>query len=69
MSWTAVAERSGDTAFGRAMRMEISTILVRAKSGVALRFPPQSMTRADSRMTFARTVPSNFQTIALKPRI
>ena len=31
--WTAVAERSGDTAF---------TTTITTKSGVALRFPPQS---------------------------
>ena len=43
-SWTAVAKRSGDTAFGRTRHIELSNHLVRAKSGMALRFPPQSMT-------------------------
>jgi hypothetical protein len=31
-SWTAVAERSGDTAFGRLLRVEFSIRLVRAKA-------------------------------------
>jgi hypothetical protein len=39
--WTAVAERSGDTAFSAAV----------LESGVALRFPPQSKT--GNRMSFA----------------
>jgi len=45
MTWTAVAKRSGDTAFERAVRAEISMTSRASKSGVALRFPPQSMTR------------------------
>jgi hypothetical protein len=36
---------SGDGAFGRAVGFVISKRLVRAKSGVALRLPSQSMTR------------------------
>jgi hypothetical protein len=44
-SWTAPAERSGDGAFAREMIHKRTEILVRAKSGVALRFPPQSKTR------------------------
>src|ERR1017187_1886005 len=51
-SWTAVAERSGDTAFGR--RTAVAAVSdfewrqarrLSYESGVALRFPPQSMTR------------------------
>jgi hypothetical protein len=37
-----VAERSGDTAFGRKTITVVRAMLVRARSGVALRFPPQS---------------------------
>jgi len=37
-----VAERSGDTAFARAVSLKIRLGFLRAKSGVALRFPPQS---------------------------
>jgi len=43
-SWTAVAERSGDTAFARAMRYRANQNLCPHESGVALRFPPQSKT-------------------------
>jgi len=39
--WTAVAERSGDTALLRVLISGVSREW--AKSGVALRFPPQSM--------------------------
>ena len=39
--WTAVAERSGDTAFDTPRDFQ--------KSGVALRFPPQSKTGAARR--------------------
>jgi hypothetical protein len=40
--WTAVAERSGDTAFGRKTLTVGSCDARRCESGVALRFPPQS---------------------------
>jgi cytochrome c peroxidase len=39
--WTAVAERSGDTAFGRTGSCRSSENLRTRESGVALRFPPQ----------------------------
>jgi hypothetical protein len=39
---SAVAERSGDTAFGRASGVQIIPTLRACKSGVALDFPPQS---------------------------
>ena len=44
-TWTAVAERSDDTAIGRTKRFPINENTPAHKSGVALRFPPQSMTR------------------------
>jgi hypothetical protein len=40
--WTAVAKRSGDTAFERAGRERVIKNLFSRESGVALRFPPQS---------------------------
>jgi hypothetical protein len=40
--WTAVAERSGDTAFGKACGVQINKGCGYPESGVALRFPPQS---------------------------
>ena len=41
--WTAVAERSGDTAFGRT-QTNLNPIIFRPhEGGVALRFPPQSI--------------------------
>ena len=40
--WSAVAERSGDTAFDAQMMNWRSGILRAGESGVALRFPPQS---------------------------
>ena len=43
-SWTAVAERSGDTAFGRKGRRVKFHPDRAGESGVALRFPPQSKT-------------------------
>jgi hypothetical protein len=39
-----VAERSDDTAFGRAKMYRFQDDLHACESGVALRFPPQSMT-------------------------
>ena len=45
VSWTAVAERSGDTAFGRMEESRGKNIFRAGESGVALRFPPQSKTR------------------------
>jgi hypothetical protein len=42
--WTAVAERSGDTAFARAGGEQVNENLRPYESGVALRFPPQSKT-------------------------
>jgi hypothetical protein len=44
MSWSAVAERSDDTAFGGRTAAKLAKSQVR-ESGVALRFPPQSTTR------------------------
>jgi hypothetical protein len=44
-SWSAVAERSGDTAFGRTGDFGPIQDFRACESGVALRFPPQSMTR------------------------
>jgi hypothetical protein len=41
-SWTAVAERSGDTAFRAGHALSGSPNLGAGQSGVALRFPPQS---------------------------
>ena len=41
--WSAVAERSGDTAFGREQHVNPEAVS-RRQSGVALRFPPQSKT-------------------------
>jgi hypothetical protein len=43
-SWSAVAERSGDTAFARANAKRTDESFRPHESGVALRFPPQSMT-------------------------
>jgi hypothetical protein len=40
-----VAERSGDTAFGRTEIFLKNENIQAHESGVALRFPPQSMTR------------------------
>ena len=45
-SWTAVAERSGDTAFERTEDFQFYEALRALESGVALRFPPQSMTHS-----------------------
>jgi hypothetical protein len=42
---SAVAERSGDTVFGRAGDFRAVQDFRACQSGVALRFPPQSMTR------------------------
>jgi hypothetical protein len=44
-SWTAVAERSGDTAFARTKHFRVENNPRAVESGVALRFPPQSKTR------------------------
>jgi len=44
-SWTASAERSGDGAFERATGWQIFHAARAGESGVALRLPPQSMTR------------------------
>ena len=41
-SWTAVAERGGDTAVGRTENSRIEKHLRAHESGVALRLPPQS---------------------------
>jgi hypothetical protein len=43
-SWSAVAERSGDTAFGRTKNFRVENNFSAVESGVALRFPPQSKT-------------------------
>ena len=43
-SWSAVAERSGDTAFARTEPVEMFLGCRALESGVALRFPPQSKT-------------------------
>jgi hypothetical protein len=43
-SWTAPAKRSDDGAFVRAVYERIKESLCARESGVALRFPPQSMT-------------------------
>jgi hypothetical protein len=43
-SWSAVAERSGDTAFGRMENLRARNDFCALESGVALRFPPQSKT-------------------------
>ena len=43
--WTAVAERSGDTAFARTEIVQHEPPPRPLESGVALRFPPHSMTR------------------------
>ena len=43
-SWSAVAERSGDTAFARTENFQVENNFRAVKSGVALRFPPQSKT-------------------------
>jgi hypothetical protein len=43
-SWTAVAERSGDTAFARKKISRTHHHHRAHESGVALRFPPQSKT-------------------------
>jgi hypothetical protein len=40
--WSAVAERSGDTAFARTGGKQTGEIFRQHQSGVALRFPPQS---------------------------
>ena len=43
--WTAVAERSGDTAFARTEIVQHEPPPRPLESGVALGFPPHSMTR------------------------
>jgi hypothetical protein len=43
-SGTAVAERSGDTAFARAGRERTTDNFHSRESGVALRFPPHAKT-------------------------
>ena len=43
--WTAVAERSGDTAFAHTEIVQHKPPPRALESGVALRFPPHSMTR------------------------
>jgi hypothetical protein len=48
-SWTAPAERSGNGACARATRSRTNQNPRAFKSGVALRFPPQSKTLAQSR--------------------
>ena len=52
-SWSAPAERSGDGAFARAGRFRINKDFGPGESGVALRFPPQSMTRREVAMPLA----------------
>jgi hypothetical protein len=42
MPWSALAERSGDSAFGRAGNVQMMGIFRACESGVALRLPPQS---------------------------
>jgi len=61
-SWTAVAERSDDTAFARAEAERTDKVFRAHESGVALHFPPQSKTRhglrwqgASRDTAFART--------------
>ena len=49
MSWTAPAKRSDDGAFGRTAGKRGNKSLRAHESGVALRFPPQSMMRLDMR--------------------
>jgi hypothetical protein len=44
-----VAARSGDTAFARAGRERTNENFCPLEGGVALRFPPQSMSRLDPR--------------------
>jgi hypothetical protein len=39
--WNAVAERSGDTAFGSTCRVQMAAVIGR-KGGVVLPFPPHS---------------------------
>jgi len=47
MSWTAVAERSGDTAFARAEPKRTDEVFRPPEGGVAAgALPPQSMTLA-----------------------
>ena len=45
-SWTAVARRSRDTAFVRVKVFGFQENFRAVESGVALRFPPHSMTRS-----------------------
>jgi hypothetical protein len=45
-SWTALAKRSGDSAFGLVNGLRIYEKLRACESGVALRLPPQSKTLA-----------------------
>jgi hypothetical protein len=54
-SWTAVAKRSGDTAFGRTSGVRTNYIFRAYESGVALRFPPHSKMRPDSPTTVEST--------------
>jgi hypothetical protein len=52
-SWTAVAKRSGDTAFARAENKRTFRDSRPRESGVALRFPPQSKARPSRFHTFS----------------
>jgi hypothetical protein len=53
--WTAVAKRSGDTAFERARDLALPATIRACESGVALTLPAAVHDSADSRMTGART--------------
>jgi hypothetical protein len=50
--WTAVAERSDDTAFERTTRAGIRDARRACQSGGALRFPPQSKGDARQKLLF-----------------
>ena len=54
--WTAVAERSGDTALGRTPVLQTLKCLSACESGLARRFPPQSINAAGSFVPFSLCV-------------
>jgi hypothetical protein len=71
-SWTAVAKRSGDTAFARAGRERTFDDFRPRQSGGALRFPPQSKTSRNEQPVFwsqAAVLLKRSKTSSFPPRV
>jgi hypothetical protein len=68
MSWTAVAERSGDTAFARTALSPSKGARGPHESGVALHFPPQSKTSPAFRRSLRMMVTLTMLEAVCKPK-